>query len=81
MTDGGGAVAMSRIPQCWVGIAQSRQVRRPRLRVQVFQQTVVPRRILQLCHLAGSIVHIAEDDCLSGAGGLAGGEDLAVIPH
>src|SRR5262249_20208312 len=78
------SVAMSLRLQVGVGVAQGRQVRRARLGVQVGQQPVVERRVLPRPDLAqrppppAVLVDVAEDDRLGRAGGLAGGQDVAV---
>src|SRR5262249_37979695 len=72
------SVAMLRCLQLGVRVTKGRQVGRPRLRVQVFQQGVMQRRVLTLFDLAGAVVDGAEDDGLRRAGRLAGGQDFAV---
>src|SRR5690242_9000464 len=54
------SVAMSLRLQHGVRVAQRRQVRRPRVRVQVGQQAVVQRRLLPALHRTLAVVHVAE---------------------
>ena len=61
------------------GLRNARQIGGPRPRVQFGQQRVIQRIVPSSCatRLSG-VVDVAEDDRLGGAGGLAGGHDLAV---
>src|SRR5438132_2616534 len=58
--------------------SHAREVGRARARVQLAEQRVVPRRRPQAQHLALRIGHVAEVDRPRGAGGLAGGDHVAV---
>src|SRR5262245_16316847 len=64
--------------QLRIRVAQRRQVRRPRPRVEAFEQTVVALERLELRHARVRVVQVAEDDGVGRAGRGAGGYDLAV---
>ena len=61
-----------------VGIAQLRQIRRARARVQFREQAVVQRRGAQFRDAAAGVVDVAEDDRLRRTRLRARGRDLAV---
>src|SRR5688500_2256882 len=61
-----------------VPVLQLRQVGRPRLRVQLIEQTVVAVVLFGLVDPAVMVVQIAEYDRVGRASGLARGYDLAV---
>src|SRR5689334_22264498 len=61
-----------------IRVLHVRQVSRARMRVQLFQQRVIAFARFQLVYAAIWSVDIAEDDHVSRANCLAGGDDLAV---
>src|SRR5437764_15396440 len=69
----------SRLLQIRRRIAQPRQIRGPRPRVQFLQQTVVAPLGLQFRYSAIGIVQIAEDDRFGRTHLLARGYDLSVL--
>ena len=73
-----GSSAMAYALDLRIRIAQGRQIRGARPRVEVGQQCVIPFIGFQLGHAAVLVVDIAEDDRLGRASGLAGGLDLAI---
>src|SRR5262249_31591790 len=61
-----------------VRIAQRREVRRARARIQILEQAVVPFLRFELRDLTVGIVEIAKHDGIGWAYLLAGGQDLSV---
>src|SRR5215470_1775236 len=61
-----------------VAISHGGQISRPRSRVQVAQQAVVPLLLFEFCHPALRIVYVAKDNRLGWTGRFASGGNLAV---
>src|SRR5579863_284723 len=72
------AALPSRLGDRRVGVGETRLVGGARVRVQLFEESVIERRRLALSDHAVGIVEVAEGDRLGWAGGLAGRPDLAV---